>query len=258
MDDLGGGCHMVRKKAFDQVDRRRYSEQVIQMVVAEIMSNNLAVGDKLPGEKGLTEQFNVSRTVVREALRVLEESGLVEIRKGPKGGAFVTRSFHKPVSNSLKNLIAHGQITIDHLFDVRALIEPHVALQAARNATREDLEPLRILIDESLAHTDDVAMLKANNIRFHLLLSRAAGNPVLSILMESVIELVQEFSQGFSDLRLGRAYLRLHKQLLTLIEERRAEEAKQLISEEIGRVRDRLKESLSGSAVTPVRKKAKR
>jgi DNA-binding FadR family transcriptional regulator len=101
-------------------------------------------------------------------------------------------------------------------------------------------------------------MLKANNIRFHLLLSRAAGNPVLSILMESVIELVQEFSQGFSDLRLGRAYLRLHKQLLTLIEERRAEEAKQLISEEIGRVRDRLKESLSGSAGTPVRKKAKR
>jgi GntR family transcriptional repressor for pyruvate dehydrogenase complex len=247
MDDLGGGCHMVRKKAFDQVDRRRYSEQVIQMVVAEIMSNNLAIGDKLPGEKGLTEQFNVSRTVVREALRVLEESGLVEIRKGPKGGAFVTRSFHKPVSSSLKNLIAHGQITIDHLFAVRALIEPHIAVQAALNAQPADLEPLRVLIEESSAHQDDVSLLKANNIRFHLLLSRAAGNPVLSIVMESVIELVQEFSRNFSDLSSGREYLRLHRRLLRFIQERRADEARKLISKDISNLRDRLRNFLPTS-----------
>ena len=236
---------MVRKKAFDQIDRRRYSEQVIQVVVAEIMSGNLAIGDKLPGEKELGEQFNVSRTVVREALRVLEESGLVEIRKGPKGGAFVTRSFHKPVSSSLKNLIAHGQISIDHLFDVRALIEPHIAVQAALNAKPADLEPLKALIEESSAHDDDVALLKANNIRFHLLLSRAAGNPVLSIVMESVIELMQELSRNFSDLSYGREYLRLHRRLLELIGKRRAEEARKLISEDISNLKDRLKSFLS-------------
>jgi GntR family transcriptional repressor for pyruvate dehydrogenase complex len=236
---------MVRKKAFDRIDRRRYSEQVIQMVVAEIMSDNLAIGDKLPGEKELTEQFNVSRTVVREALRVLEESGLVEIRKGPKGGAFVTRSFHKPVSSSLKNLIAHGQISIDHLFDVRALVEPHIAVQAALHARPADLEPLRALIEESSARQDDVSLLKSNNIRFHLLLARAAGNPVLSIVMESVIELMQEFSRNFSDLSYGREYLRLHQRLLRLIQERRADEAKKLISEDIANLRDRLRSFLS-------------
>jgi GntR family transcriptional repressor for pyruvate dehydrogenase complex len=236
---------MVRKKAFDRIDRRRYSEQVIQMVVAEIMSDNLAIGDRLPGEKELTEQFNVSRTVVREALRVLEESGLVEIRKGPKGGAFVTRSFHKPVSSSLKNLIAHGQISIDHLFDVRALVEPHIAVQAALHARPADLEPLRALIEESSARQDDVSLLKSNNIRFHLLLARAAGNPVLSIVMESVIELMQEFSRNFSDLSYGREYLRLHQRLLRLIQERRADEAKKLISEDIANLRDRLRSFLS-------------
>jgi GntR family transcriptional repressor for pyruvate dehydrogenase complex len=236
---------MVRKKAFDRIDRRRYSEQVIQMVVAEIMSDNLAIGDKLPGEKELTEQFNVSRTVVREALRVLEESGLVEIRKGPKGGAFVTRSFHKPVSSSLKNLIAHGQISIDHLFDVRALVEPYIAVQAALHARPADLEPLRALIEESSARQDDVSLLKSNNIRFHLLLARAAGNPVLSIVMESVIELMQEFSRNFSDLSYGREYLRLHQRLLRLIQERRADEAKKLISEDIANLRDRLRSFLS-------------
>ena len=220
------------------------------MVVAEIMSDSLATGDKLPSEKELTEEFNVSRTVVREALRVLEESGLVEIRKGPKGGAFVTRSFHKPVSSSLKNLIAHGQITIDHLFDVRALIEPHIAVQAALNATPDDLEPLRALLKESSAHQDDVSLLKTNNIRFHLLLSRAAGNPVLSIVMESVIELMQEFSQDFSDLSFGKEYLELHRRLLKLIQERRAAEARKLISEDISKLRDRLKNFLSASAKT--------
>lgn len=249
---------MVEKRAFNQIDRRRYSEQVIQTVVAEIMSDNLALGDKLPGEKELTEEFNVSRTVVREALRVLEESGLVEIRKGPKGGAFVTRSFHKPVSSSLKNLIAHGQITIDHLFDVRALIEPHIAVQAALNAKPADLEPLRALIEESSANPDDVSLLKANNIRFHLLLSRAAGNPVLSIVMESVIELVQEFSRNFSDLSSGREYLQLHRRLLGLIKEGRAEEARKLISEDISELRDRLRNSLStsGRAVRGRRERA--
>ncbi len=239
---------MVRKSSFNHVDRRRYSEQVIQMVVAEIMSDSLAIGDKLPGEKELTEQFNVSRTVVREALRVLEESGLVEIRKGPKGGAFVTRSFHKPVSSSLKNLVAHGRITIDHLFDVRALIEPHIAVQAALNANEDDLEPLRALIEESWSHQDDVSLLKANNIRFHLLLARAVGNPVLSIVMESVIELVEEISRNFSDLSSGREYLRLHRRLLKLIRERRTDDAKNLISEDISKLRTRLKNFLAASA----------
>lgn len=233
---------MVEKtKIFDKVDRRRYSEQVIQSIKTEILSNRFAVGDKLPGEKELTQNFNISRTVVREAIRVLEESGLVEIRKGPKGGVFVTHSFHKPVSNSLKDLIDHGQLTIDHLFKVRALIEPHVAFEAALNAKPEDLQPLRDLIDESLAHLDDVLLLKTNNIRFHLLLTKAAGNPVLSLLMDSVIELVTEFARDFADLPFGRKSVQIHKELLTLIEARRAEEAKKLISEEIDRVRDRLK-----------------
>jgi GntR family transcriptional repressor for pyruvate dehydrogenase complex len=244
------------KKAFPRIDRRRYSEQVTEMLVAAIMNGKLAIGDRLPGEKQLIEEFNVSRTVVREALRVLEESGLVEIRKGPKGGAYVTRSLHKPVSNSLKNLVAHGQITIDHLFDVRALIEPHIAVQAARKAKKADLKPLKVLLADSLSHQEDVLRLKANNILFHLLLSRAAGNPVLSILMESVIELVQEFSMEFADVVHGRKHTQLHQQLLSLIEEGRADEARELIADDILRVRHMLKNSLSHSGKVKTRGQA--
>jgi GntR family transcriptional regulator, transcriptional repressor for pyruvate dehydrogenase complex len=231
-------------KTFARVDRGRYSEQVIQMVVTKIMNNSFAVGDKLPSEKVLTEQFDVSRTVVREALRTLEESGLVEIKKGPKGGVFVTNSFHKPVSSSFKNLIQHGMITLDHLFTVRELIEPHIALQAAMNAKPEDLEPIRALIGESLSHPDDVTLLKKNNILFHLLLAKAAGNPLLSILMESVIELQEEFAKSFADLPFGLKHTEGHAKLLRLIEQKRAPEAQKLITKDIEGIKEKLRKFL--------------
>ena len=231
-----------KMRIFDQVDRKRYSEQVIESIKTEILSGRFAVGDKLPGEKELTQSFKISRTVVREAIRVLEESGLVEIRKGPKGGAFVTNVFHKPMSNSLKSLVDHGEISIDHLFGVRLLIEPHVAAEAAVKATTSDLESLWALIDESSSHQDDVELLKRNNINFHLLLAKAAGNPVLSILMESVISLLVELTQNFSHLRSGQEHLRAHKQLLSAIEQHRPAEASALIAEDISGVRDKLSE----------------
>ncbi len=227
-------------KTFDQVDRRRYSEQVVQSIKAEILSNRFSVGDKLPGEKELTEQFNVSRTVVREAIRVLEELGFVEIKKGPKGGVFVTRVFHKPVSSSLKGLADNGEIDIDHLFDVRLLIEPYIAAEAAAKASDADLDALRGLIDESLAHQDDVQLLKRNNINFHLLLAKAARNPVLSILMESVILLLVELTHNFLHHPSGLEHLKVHKKLLSLIEQRRGKEASALIVKDISEVRERL------------------
>jgi GntR family transcriptional regulator, transcriptional repressor for pyruvate dehydrogenase complex len=227
---------------FNQVDRRRYSDQVIESIKTEILTNRFAVGDKLPREKDLTEQFNVSRTVVREAIRALEESGLVEIRKGPKGGVFVTKVFHKPVSNSLKSLADHGEITIDHLFDVRLLIEPHIAAEAAMKATPSDLESLHALIEESLSQQDDVALLKQNNINFHLLLARAAGNPVLCMLMESVVPLLVELTQNFTHLPSGQEHSKVHEKLLSLVERRRSAEASALIKKDIAKVKERIRQ----------------
>jgi DNA-binding FadR family transcriptional regulator len=227
-------------RAFGQVDRGRYSDQVIQNIKREIFTHRLAVGDKLPGEKELTEQFGVSRTVVREAIRALEESGLVEIKKGPKGGVFVTHVFHKPVSKSLKGLLDHGEVTVDHLFDVRLVIEPHIAAEAAMRATADDLHPLKALMAESALHQDDVQLLQRNNISFHLLLAKAARNPVLTILMESVTQLLEEFSADLGDLAFGRQHSAVHTELLALIEQQNADGAREMITDDITKVRNRL------------------
>ncbi|OPY60754.1 MAG: putative L-lactate dehydrogenase operon regulatory protein [Syntrophorhabdaceae bacterium PtaU1.Bin034] len=227
---------------FDKVSKGRYSDQVVEMIKAEVASVKYTIGDKLPTEKELTEQLNVSRTVVREAIRMLEEAGFVETKRGPKGGVFVTRAFHKPVSNSLKALVDHGELTVDDLFDVRLLIEPYIAAQAAVRAKPKDLEALQSLIDESLLHQDDTSLLKQNNINFHLALAKAAQNPVLSIIMESVIELVQQLSQDFSESSYSKAHLEIHRQILSLIEQRNADEASKLITYDITKVAKVLKD----------------
>jgi GntR family transcriptional repressor for pyruvate dehydrogenase complex len=85
-------------------------------------------------------------------------------------------------------MILSGELTTDHFFDARMLIEPHIAGEAARYAAKDDLKALQMLTADSEAHLDDRVRLIRNNLDFHLFLARASRNPVLSLLLESVFE----------------------------------------------------------------------
>jgi GntR family transcriptional regulator, transcriptional repressor for pyruvate dehydrogenase complex len=233
---------------FYRVDKRRYSEQVIETIRAKILSTDLKIGDRLPGEKELIAQFNVSRTVVREAIRVLEESGLVEIKKGRGGGVFVTGILQKPISTSFRNLIEHGTINMKDLLDVRFLIEPHIASLVVANATTDDLDALQAIVDNAESHKGNVDLLRQDNIEFHALLARATGNPVLSIIGESIIRLLDEMTQKIKS-QGGKDHINLHKQLLGLIREGKASEAKALITHDISMLKDRPRKAGCSSPV---------
>lgn len=225
-------------KTLNNVDRRRYSEQVVDILKAKILCKSLAIGDKLPGEKELTAQFDVSRTVVREAIRVLEESGLVEIKKGRTGGVFVTGVLYKPVSTSLRSLADHGAISIENLLDARLLIEPHIVSLAVTNATADDLNSLQAIIDNASSHEGNAELLRRDNINFHVLLAKAAGNPVLSIIGESIIRSLDELTQEYKG-QSGEEHNNLHKQLLSLIKEKRSDEVSALMTHDILMLRAR-------------------
>ncbi|UCC66529.1 MAG: FadR family transcriptional regulator [Deltaproteobacteria bacterium] len=83
---------------FRPLEKRRYSEQVAQLIQEKILKEKSEKGNKLPTERELAEEFQVSRSVIREAIRELEVSGLVYIKKGPTGGIFITHAYHKPLS----------------------------------------------------------------------------------------------------------------------------------------------------------------
>lgn len=226
---------------FQPIEKKRYSDRVFELIQTKIIKENLQKDTRLPSEKELAKEFNVSRSVVREALRILEISGLVDIRKGPTGGIFVSNFYHKPIKDSLSNLILSGEITTDHLFDARLLIEPHIAREAARNATRDDLREIQEVMDDSEAHFDDHVRLRRNNLEFHLLLARASKNPVLYLLQVSIIELMVERFLDFYDLSFEQNFFEIHKNIFNVIKEKKPDKAGRLIEEDILDLRKQVK-----------------
>jgi GntR family transcriptional repressor for pyruvate dehydrogenase complex len=225
--------NLFSEAVFRPLEKKRYSEQVADLIQGKILGDNLEIGTSFPSEKDLAQEFQVSRSVIREALRILEISGLITIKKGPTGGIFVADVYHKPITNSINNLIASGRVTIDHLFDVRLLIEPHIAMEAALHAKEEDLQRLRELLGDSSQNLDDPLCLKKNNLKFHLLLAKASGNPVLSLLLESVFELLVKLTLDFLDLSLEKHFFQVHKEIFNVIAQKNPEETKRLIKEDI-------------------------
>ncbi len=218
---------------FQPLKKKRFSDRIADLIQEKILEDNLEVGTGLPSEIAMAREFQVSRSVIREALRILEISGLVNIKKGPTGGIFVSYGYHAPIIRSLNNLIASGDVTVDHLFDARLLIEPHIAGQAALNADDGDLKKFQALFEDSAAHLDDPVRLKQNNLEFHLLLARASGNPVLAVMLESVFELLAERTLSFVDLALERKFYKIHKAIFEVITRRQPQEASRLIRKDI-------------------------
>ena len=229
---------------FQPLEKKRYSEQIAHLIRQRILSQNLENGAKLPAERQLAVELGVSRSVVREALCMLDVSGYVSVRKGPGGGIFVSQVYHKPISDSLKNLTVHGQITVDHLFDVRLQIEPFMAMEAARRATSTDIKKLNDLVAEASQCVDDASALKQKNIHFHILLGEASANPVSAMFMKSIAEILNEVAYKFLDLSCERAFLNTHRKILKLVTDRKAGEAMKLVKQDILDVRKRLGKAL--------------
>jgi GntR family transcriptional repressor for pyruvate dehydrogenase complex len=236
---------------FRPLKKKRFSDQIADLIQKKILEDNLAVGTGLPSEIEMAQDFQVSRSVIREALRILEISGLVIIKKGPTGGIFVSNGYHAPIIRSLNNLLTSGEVTVDHLFDARLLIEPHIAEEAAKNASSKALKKFEALFNDSDSHYEDAVRLKKNNLEFHLLLARTSGNSVLSIMLESVIELLIELSLDFTDLALERKFLKIHKDIFKVLSQRKAAEVSRLIRKDIMGVRETLKEYKKYEKVAP-------
>lgn len=226
---------------FSPLKKKRYSDQIADLIQERIVREHLKTGTNLPSELELAHEFQVSRTVVREALRILEISGLVRIKKGPSGGIFVSDRYHAPIRKTLKNMVALGEVSIDHLFDVRLLIEPFIAKKAALHAKIADIEILEQLFQDSAAHLDDPVVVKKNNLNFHLLLARASGNPLFSVLLQSVFELLIEGSQDFFESALEKHFHETHEKIFHLIKTKKANESEKLMREDILDVKQKLK-----------------
>jgi len=174
---------------FKPIKQPRISEEVFNQLKEAILSNDFRAGDKLPSERDLAEQFQVSRVAIREAIRALETNGFVLIRQGDAEGAFVTYLIFEQLASACLDLFLANKISIHELHQVRILIEPEVARLATMNATPEFTK--RLLGTFEAEHPPGASLSEdiASATKVHFVLAEMCGNRFLEAIVNSVIKL---------------------------------------------------------------------
>lgn len=170
--------------------KAKLHESIVSQLKGLIHSKKLAVDDKLPSERELASLFSVSRVVVRESIQALEQAGLIEIRTGPTGGAFVVRNLHKPLVHAASDMFNAGELTLRYFYEARKAIECAIIRLAVDKVKPRDLKKLREINDRLLAEIEERDRLRANNSDFHIAIAQIAGNPLLTMMLQSILELL--------------------------------------------------------------------
>jgi GntR family transcriptional repressor for pyruvate dehydrogenase complex len=223
---------------FDTVKSNKVSEHIIDQIRKAILEGRLQPGSKLPSEKRMMEEFNVSKATLREALRSLEVLGFLEIRKGALGGAFITEVDMKKANDFLKNFLHFKNLSLENLTEVRLLLEPSAAEKAALAITQEDLEKLRRLIEEceSLLGQNNLKESNQHEVEFHRIIGSVNGNPILMFILDFVENLLIDTKEvlkpgkNFSE-EVLEAHNRIYQALLSRDPQKTREEMIQHIHE---------------------------
>lgn len=215
----------------------RLYEQIVEQIEASILSGELNPGDKLPSERELAEQFGVSRTAVREAVKALTQKGLVVVHVGR--GTFVTDGTSEVVRHSLGLMLKIGQEEGSHyMVEIRELLEPEIAALAAARVTDENLAALRealVVMDGALG--DTAAFIEAD-LDFHLGLAEGTQNPLVLLLVDALIDLLRDLRVRTSRAEgaLARAQEH-HKRILKAVEAGDPEAAREAMRRHLAQVR---------------------
>jgi len=178
-----------RMPNFKPVKQPRISDVVFQQLKNAILANGFKAGDRLSSEKDLSEQFQVSRVAVREAIRSLENAGFVTIRQGQNGGAYVTDLTFEHLANACLDLFLANKISVHELHHVRILIEPEVARLATLHSTPEWND--RLLKAYKAEHPPGASLSEdiASATRVHFILAEMCGNRFLEALVNSLLKM---------------------------------------------------------------------
>jgi len=186
---------------FTKMKPKKSYQHVVEEIQSAIFNGELGEGDRLPPEMKLKDMFDTSRGTVREALRVLEQKGLVSIRPGVKGGAHIEPANTHAIQDGMAVLIRHKKICLAHLAEFRELLEGRAAEQAATAGTPGNILTLQNIIAEIRAHAqtgpDNWDRFNELDARFHQTLARMGGNPLIEANLKTIHENVHTYFQQF-------------------------------------------------------------
>jgi len=165
-------------------------EQLTGRLEQMILSGDIPAGATLPSEREMVEQWSVSRSVVRDAIRTVESKGLIEVRHGV--GAVVTHDVQDAFASALELLIERGQYSPSELLEFRVVLEAEAAKLAAQNATEDDLEAMNRALEEHLeaARDGDASRIVEADRAFHVHMIEATHNRPLIDLVAPLVQIL--------------------------------------------------------------------
>lgn len=188
---------MMKKVILEPLKIRRLAEIVETHIRDLILDGEIKVGERLPTEKGLCEQFGVSSVTAREALKGLEVLGLIEKKKGKGGGIFVSQAKSDTIKIPLYNLLKSRNVTPRHLTELRLILEPAAIRRAISEITSDEIKELERNVNycrqkiEKISDTfseKEFFDIEEKNVEFHRLIAEATHNPILAITVDYVMD----------------------------------------------------------------------
>ena len=227
----------------------RLYEQIVQQVEESIHKGALKPGDQLPPERELAEQFGVSRTAVREAVKALREKGLVEAYPGR--GTFITDGSSYTIRLSLDRMMRSENEGFSYLAEVREILEPEIAALATTRADEEVIKAMKEQVSiMDAAKQDPEAYIEAD-LDFHLAMAEAVDNPLILSLLDSIVGLLREQRLRIFGVAGGPEHGQFHhKRILEAIERRNSEAARELMRAHLKQVDEDAREAQSAADST--------
>ena len=177
---------------FGPIKKIRVAEELASQIKKSILQEKISPGDKLPSERELAEKCSISRAAVREAFRILEKEGLLLIKRGVDGGAFITEVHSKTVEDLFNVFFRYGDVSIDNISEARVVIEPQIAKLASIKRTKENLKEMEEAFNHCQVLIENGKPDATSQMQFHYALAMSSKNPVLIVMLNSLLNFFQK------------------------------------------------------------------
>jgi DNA-binding FadR family transcriptional regulator len=231
---------------FKRAKQSRVFQDVVEQIQDAVINGRIKPGEKLPPERELKDMFNTSRGTLREALRVLEQKGLIEIKLGVSGGAIVKRIDTEPMAESLALLIRSGAVSLEHLAEFRIKIEGSLVELAATRATRKDIQALESLFKTAKAcyEKDDWETFLKTDEQMHTYIGTMTRNPIFQFVQKSIHDNIHQYYAQYLPMNRERTHENLtdFRKIIDAMKADDPETASAIIMDHVKRFSDKMKE----------------
>jgi GntR family transcriptional regulator, transcriptional repressor for pyruvate dehydrogenase complex len=228
------------------IKRRRLHEPVADQIRQAIFRGLIIAGHKLPPEREMAEHFQTSRVALREALRSLEKEGLITIKRGAGGGAFVADFDNalNALADSLNTVVKLGSAKSANLTEMRSILEPEITRLATLRATPEDVAAIEAVVIAQEHEIQNGELSRKLDMEFHRCIAQAAHNPVMNIVVNAVNQSIRDSilrSKRTEEMR--NRVVKYHRDIFEAVRSGNAELAKRVMNSHVVDVQCHLESS---------------